>query len=143
MCTEVTCSLAAAASTGWRDQLIHANQPASSCAAPTSPGQHLVEVPIGGRAADIEVDAESGEGRVGQIQAGADAAHALVDNRGLDRGTALADGDGLAAVWVAVALGAHHADWQGDDEIGLAIGGLAARAEAGLVVGDVAVARGA
>ena len=70
------------------------------------------------------------------------AAHTLVDDLcggGLSGCNAL-DGDGLAAVGVAVGLGAHEADGESDDVLAVTVVGPAAGTETGLVVGDVSLA---
>lgn len=98
--------------------------------------ESLVEPPLGGGTTDIELS-ELEESRVGEIDGVAFAAHALVYHGSGGGLAALLDGDGLTAVWVAVGLSTHHSDWESDDFVDAAIGGLSTGTEAGFVVGDV------
>ncbi|KFY44189.1 hypothetical protein V494_01590, partial [Pseudogymnoascus sp. VKM F-4513 (FW-928)] len=114
---------------------------------PTSPMRQergrLVEVPISRRATDALRDAETAERSSGEIEIASNAAHALIHDGSLDSLSTVLDGDGLAAEGVSVALLAHELVGERDDVVGRSVRGLAARAESGLVEGDVARAGGA
>ena len=83
------------------------------------------------------------EGRVGEIDSVANAAHALVDDSGggLLAGCLALNCDRLAAVWVTVRLSAHQLMGKGNDVLGVSVAGRSARTKTGSVVGDVASAR--
>lgn len=67
----------------------------------------------------------------------------LVRDDGIGRVAIIFDGDGLPAIWVAVAQRTHHANWQGDDVVLRTVVGNPARALPNGVMGEVACTRGA
>lgn len=99
----------------------------------------LVERPGDGLTTAVEAAEELKEDLLGDVNVVGSAAHALVLDGGSGGLAATVDGDGLAAHGVAVGLGAHETDSDGDNAGALVLAAvvLTARAEADGVVGDV------